>query len=260
MQALIEAQSDAPSNPLSNWAYTKDYLDLYNNFGPEGILQLLKTNQKDHGQIAKLLSEHSYEKLKVRISPITGKIINVKGDDLVYLDKLLNIRRSCGLLPVKDYMDDIHTKRYKDVDDKFGFGDYAIVDMLEKTVAIIETKNTVKAMGPNFITRIENDYLKAQNLGVDYYLYLAWPHSTRLAEEMFEREGLRYGEFARAYKEWKKMFICKKIDMPNNVFMAPYHKQADPISLFRLRMLYIVNEVRKRCNTIYKSSSFNTTP
>lgn len=231
-------------------SYQKIFSMLYEFYGPETLFEYLNTSIRDISCIRLLKKKHSYQKragftCKNLVLGHFEKIRTLNHED--FSD---NIKKSLGFDPVFDYLLGQYTPFRAN---EHFVGDYVVTDRFGKIILIIQTKNTIMAMEPNFISKIESEFDRAKNLSAKYCLLLAWPEDDSDAIDMIN-EQMPYKEFTHAYNRWKGIpsgaFICSKIRMPSHVFLAPRHDQFDPISLFRERILRIVNAVTYRCNAL----------
>jgi hypothetical protein len=239
---------------------------LLKKYGAPDLLESLKLTREERKETIRQLADHSY--LKHELSD-GDSVLSKEMRRLIRID---DVFQKCGLSPLKDSMYDINTVT-KNVTLGHGYGDFAIVRLGEESKTegsktkesktkesktkesklkyLIETKNTMRAMGPNFFSEIHSQEQQSISQNYQYGFLIVWPETESLAEDYLERNGISFVEFNRQYRRWKDRFYCRKVKMPNEVFVAPMHDQDDPIGLFRSRTIHMANAVRKVCKKAY---------
>ena len=223
--------------------YLSNYTDLLNTYGAAGLLELLKLTRAEKSLLLRQVSKSPYLKFNIAGSK------HIKGNELRRIDDLEFVSQKCGLAPLKDSLLDLDVE-YIDVGLKHGYGDYAIETKSGELKYLIETKNTFKAMGPEFFNEIHSQEQRAIGQNYQYGFVVVWPESESLAEEYLELNGISLIYFNKQYRLWKDRFYCRKVTMPDEVFVAPMHYQDDPIGLFRSRMIHVANAIRKICKKV----------
>jgi hypothetical protein len=226
----------SPSHP-----YLNELTELLNTYGAPGLLEGIRLTREERRRTVQQLGQYEYEKFDYT----DGKKTFGKG--LKRIEAIDDLSQKCGFSPIKDSFHDVNMI-VRNVPKVHGYGDYAIVDKEGKLVYLIETKNTMISMEPDFFNEIHYQEQRALGQGYKYGFLIVWPESDSIAEEYLAYNGISLVEFNKQYRLWKDRFYCRKVRMSDKEFVAPMHYQDDPIGLFRSRTVHMANAIRKICN------------
>ena len=222
-------------------SYAPAFIELVTHNNPEAIVETLANRSEISSSLKRTLNRYPYQ--KYRHHALSNGLSEYKS-----ISSIEHFFWCLGFRPTTSFLADLKPTD-TDIPGEFGLGDYAITTASGTPLEIIETKNTFNAIGRDFIESTYSEVRRYEKKNERYCLLLAWPEDDELANQELDRVGINDRDLRYHFNKWKDMKArCKRIRMPNDIFLAPRHSQFDPIGLFRERIRYLTDAVRHRWN------------